>query len=367
MPVIRLLPDPPSTTDPANFASKADAHVLALQDFTTDVNNFSAVLEAADVIAPSIDTVSATATSTNLWNNSYIQNWTGTPSITDFPDAPSIGSTRYVFPAAGTAFTNNANLSIQGGATYLSGAGDMVIVIARTVSTFDLFIYKKSGYTTINDVKNLGYSASGIVSHTITGLIKVEDIGKQNYYNSASNGTLTLPANSAVDVNKVFSITNIGAGLCAIACAGAAVFYGKTGGTSTELISTGDSISYVNDGTNWIQNDAYSNVLRTSNITPVSIAGATAYTQTHKLGRLPNFVTLEYVCLTAEQGYSIGDVVQVASQWNASNQGAVSIWKTTTQVGIQCISGYFPVLTHKTTGAFFTPTAANWAYRFVVS
>lgn len=145
MPVIRVLPDPPSTTDPLNFSSKADAHVLALQDFTTDVNNFAADLEAVSVIAPSLDTIAANATTTQIWNYSHIQNWTGAPTITDLPDAPQVGSNRVVFPAAGSVFTNNANLIVQGGANYTVEAGDKITIYARTVSTFDVFIEKKNG------------------------------------------------------------------------------------------------------------------------------------------------------------------------------------------------------------------------------
>ncbi len=92
-------------------------------------------------------TVAATATTTPLWlpSNFNVQDWTGTPTITDFPAAPQAGSQRQVSPAAGTVMTNAGNISVQGNATATAEAGDKWIITAVTATTFYVEIVKKSG------------------------------------------------------------------------------------------------------------------------------------------------------------------------------------------------------------------------------
>lgn len=91
-------------------------------------------------------TVAATATTTPLWaSTAQIQDWTGTPTITDFPDAPQAGAWREVYPVVGTVFTDNANLDVQGDANYTVELGDKIYIEALTVSTFKLWISKKLG------------------------------------------------------------------------------------------------------------------------------------------------------------------------------------------------------------------------------
>jgi hypothetical protein len=87
-------------------------------------------------------TVAATATTTPLWDsNRYLfQDWTGAPTITDIPDAPQAGASRIVYPAAGTVFTDNATLNVQGNTNYTVAAGDRITITATTVSTFDVKI-----------------------------------------------------------------------------------------------------------------------------------------------------------------------------------------------------------------------------------
>jgi hypothetical protein len=92
-------------------------------------------------------TVAATATTTPLWDvgSGNIQDWTGTPTITDFPEAPQPGARRWSYPAAGTIITDNSNIDVEGDANYTVVAGDRIEVEALTVSTFKVFIKKKNG------------------------------------------------------------------------------------------------------------------------------------------------------------------------------------------------------------------------------
>ncbi len=149
MPTITPLPSPPSTSDPANFSSKADAHILAQHTWTDQVNAFSADLAGAGIVTPTRDSVAVNATTTNLWSNSKIQDWTGTATVTDFPDAPSAGSQRVAYPAAGTIITDNANIDVQGNVSYTVAAGDELTITAITVSTFYVTIQRKDGLPVI--------------------------------------------------------------------------------------------------------------------------------------------------------------------------------------------------------------------------
>jgi len=92
-------------------------------------------------------TIAATATTTPLWTqpNGNIQDWTGTPTITDFPAAPQAGAQREAYPAAGTIITNAGNISVQGNANYTITAGDRLVVTAVTTTTFYVAVFRKDG------------------------------------------------------------------------------------------------------------------------------------------------------------------------------------------------------------------------------
>lgn len=161
MPTITPLPSPPSTSDPSSFSAKADAHILALQTFTTEINTFGADLADAGIITPERDSIVATITGTDLWNNSKIQDWTGTPTITDFPDAPSAGTQRIAYPATGTIITNNANISVQGNANYTVAAGDELTITAITTSTFYVTIKRKDGAAIVVNIPSATETVEG--------------------------------------------------------------------------------------------------------------------------------------------------------------------------------------------------------------
>jgi hypothetical protein len=100
-------------------------------------------------------TVAATATTTPLWaaGTGNVQDWTGTPTITNLPAAPQAGASRTVYPAAGTTFTDNANIDVEGDANYTIVAGDRVEIEALTTTTFKVWIKKKSGVSVARSFK----------------------------------------------------------------------------------------------------------------------------------------------------------------------------------------------------------------------
>lgn len=137
----------------AALANKAESAALiaglALKANLTGASFTGAINEHASTIA-------ASATTTAIWaaGSGNVQTWTGTPVITDFPDAPAPGARRIVYPAVGTTITDNANISVQGGRTYVAEAGDTWNIVAKTVSTFDVEIIRKSGIA-LTDVTSL--------------------------------------------------------------------------------------------------------------------------------------------------------------------------------------------------------------------
>jgi hypothetical protein len=101
-----------------------------------------------------------------------------------------------------------------------------------------------------------------------------------------------------------------------------------------------------------------------SQTTPLPASGTTM-SYTHGLGVVPADAQLELVCLTAELGYAVGDVVQ-----NPLNNGGgtyyspVTVRKNTTVVAATNANAWG--VNHATTGGVSNPTSANWAWRFKV-
>ena len=106
--------------------------------------------------------------------------------------------------------------------------------------------------------------------------------------------------------------------------------------------------------------------LITSAVTP--LPGPNSFISVaHGLGYTPVNVNLELTCLTADQGYSVGDVIyNPAIGASSSNYGPCIAWANSTNVGVGIGSGNNILITNKTTGAAVVPTLANWSYKFVM-
>ena len=96
-----------------------------------------------------------------------------------------------------------------------------------------------------------------------------------------------------------------------------------------------------------------------------TIAGAAQRVLAHGLGVVPRLVQLELVCLTAQLGYAINDVLLVAVGANdPGNQFGTSVVVDATNITVRYGAGasVFGII-NKTTGAYAGITAANWALR----
>jgi hypothetical protein len=80
----------------------------------------------------------------------------------------------------------------------------------------------------------------------------------------------------------------------------------------------------------------------------------------HGLGVIPRFILGYFKCVTAELGYSIGDVVAVSLGATGANLGFAVI-PDATNLNVRYGSGT-PIIINKTTGATGTITPANWTF-----
>jgi len=102
-----------------------------------------------------------------------------------------------------------------------------------------------------------------------------------------------------------------------------------------------------------------------TNQTPLpGVASLLSYT--HGLGITPASAELEIVCLTAEFGFSVGDVVTPYTSGNGSYYNPFSPLKNTTSVSARTGSNVAWAANNQTTGNTTPLTSANWAWRFKV-
>ena len=115
-------------------------------------NSFNGVLHSpldtnSFPINTSRSTVASAATTSDIFadTNGNEIDFTGTATVTDFPDAPRAGASRVLHCAGAVVFTNNSNLFVMGSANFTAAAGDVVLVHAISISTFRLTILKANG------------------------------------------------------------------------------------------------------------------------------------------------------------------------------------------------------------------------------
>lgn len=91
----------------------------------------------------------------------------------------------------------------------------------------------------------------------------------------------------------------------------------------------------------------------------ITLAGA--LNLSHLLGAAPKLVVGEYVCKTAEHGYSVGDVIAMGFYGDSSSTVGVgtSVVKGVADLAIRYGSAA-PVIINKTSGASVSMTVANW-------
>ncbi|MDE3021924.1 MAG: hypothetical protein KGI54_08700 [Pseudomonadota bacterium] len=237
------------------------------------------------------------------------------------------------------------------------------------------------GSTTVGDALFVTASASAARS-----TLGVTTDNAEISVTAASTTDIGAAASSNILITGNTTITNLGAVAAGtvriVRFSGTPILtYNATSlilpGSANITVAVGDCAQLESLGSgNWVcrsyqrftGQSLISGMIRTSDVTPVpNNAVGVGITASHAFGVVPSYAVLEYLCLTAEQGYSVGDVAILNSQWNGTSSNSLNLWKSTTQVGAQPSGSTVFMLAHKTTGAAFTPTAANWASRFVLA
>lgn len=111
--------------------------------------------------------------------------------------------------------------------------------------------------------------------------------------------------------------------------------------------------------------DIPGNILVQSNQTPLPGVGA-SLSYAHGLGVVPASAELELVCLAAEYGYAVGDIVTPYCAPNASTYGSLTVTKNTTAVFCRTGNSTAFLINNNTNGSAASPTSGSWAWRFKV-
>lgn len=134
----------------------------------------SGVYTAGDAINTARATVASHATTADIWGAAGNEiNFTGTASVSTFPNAPQAGTSRVLHCAGACTFVNGANLAVQGGEDYLASAGDIVLIHALTVSTFRAVVLPADGRAVIESYPNIN---EGRLSLSSTAPLPTTDV-----------------------------------------------------------------------------------------------------------------------------------------------------------------------------------------------
>lgn len=202
-------------------------------------------------------TVASHATTADIWGAAGNEiDFTGTATVTDFPDAPVAGSCRILHCAAACTFTNNANLSVQGAANYTASAGDIVTVHAITTSTFRLTIDRADGLAITS-----GLTLLAVLTPTAAANVDFLNTFTSDYDNILIQGRGILP--SALDTFRmrlaVAGSADSGSNYYPNATFNTSVTASSTSlaiSTGTTVLETGKGLNFelmisnVNDATN---------------------------------------------------------------------------------------------------------------------
>lgn len=184
------------------------------------------------------DTVASAATTSDIWGASgNLIGFTGSATVTAFPNAPQAGAERVLICSGSPSFTASGSLLIDGvasAATVACVANDQIIVRAITTTTFRLTRVKYDGTAQVaapggvTSVNGLSGAITGIAILELAQNVKsvnyttvLSDSGKHLLHPTADTTarTFTIPSNAAVPYPIGTAITFVnqaGAGVLTI-------------------------------------------------------------------------------------------------------------------------------------------------------
>lgn len=163
-------------------------------------------------------------------------------------------------------------------------------------------------------------------------------------------------------------------------------------GATGELIASSGAVAVVGRGTAWTETQLFSggSPRLSVNSTTVNLVGGSGVLRTnghisrfesaeqtcpttsgvgvtvsHGGSRRPDVMWVVLRCVTADNGYAVGDEVQVHNT-NAISNNSFTLWASTSQVGFQWRSdtNAAPAVANKSTGTSTTLTSGNWRVVF---
>lgn len=147
----------------------------------------NATVTLADAINTARATVASHATTADIWGAAGNEiDFTGSETITDFPDAPQAGVSRVLHIAGAPTFTHNANIFMPNDSNYTAEVGDIVIVHAITTSTFRIAIHQTNALV----VRRKPVFSSDTVDKT--AVTSSDDIGATAFATGLASGTINV-------------------------------------------------------------------------------------------------------------------------------------------------------------------------------
>ena len=291
--------------------------------------------------------------------------------------------------------------ALAGGQAYLGGGSTYGASLAGDGSTGDAALMNKSAAValfiptgtqniTIEGTLGVGGYESGTPAAG-TGFLTADSVqgavieGQGSTYdatirNHAGTVAAAVPTNTQnltvigfVGLNGFISGLINGKGLASASATYGAYLEGKGSTYDTSLLNDSGAVTLgVPTGTQNVEikgnltvDGTIANVAFTKSFTDTAqalpAAGATL-TRAHGLGALPFGITAYLECVTANAGYSSGDMVYLplAIQNEASTLYGVTAWADATNVNVVMNSAGNIGLFNKSTGTFVTITAADW-------
>lgn len=244
--------------------------------------------------------------------------------------------------------------------TQLTSAANLVTVGTLTSGSLG------SGFTTVA----AGRGGTGFGSYAVGDLLSADTTSTLSKIAAVTSGRVLL--SQGANTQPAWS-TLSGAGIAAsgansdITSANSMTSASSlaTVGTITSGTWTATAVAVANGGTGATTAAAARTNLGVEvfESTQQTITTAGALTLAHGLGRVPKEVWANFVCLTAEAGYSIGDVV-VNPGYNINGSRGFSCVVDSTNLNIRYGSQTPLQLLNKTTGTVAIMTSANWAAVF---
>ena len=160
------------------------------------------------------------ATTMDFWAAAVGNVLDGTGSaltITAIANAPQAGASRDFYPIVGTILTQGATFDIDGAVNRTAAAGEVWTFVAKSVSTYRVFVRKADGTAVVGSGLS---SANQAELETATSTAVAVTPGRQQFHPSAAKSWVYIAYSagvpSATSSYNVSSLSDSGVGICAV-------------------------------------------------------------------------------------------------------------------------------------------------------